>query len=161
MTKIRTQVPGPIRCELIFGDPRYIRHIGIWSFFSTVVADWCDAPDGFVHDKESVPVVSGSNRESGTAHDLASRYDFVTREKKISPTKLQAARIYLELQRYFDDMERRRWKYSTWRDWLADQPDRILDFLKRGGKTAIVIVVPGYFHRHSVSATYKEIRSDL
>ncbi len=160
MDTAQTQISGPIRCELILGDPRYVRNIGTWSFYSVVMGDWCDAPDGFVHDTESVPVVKGSNREAGAGHDLACRSDFKTREKQLTPTKLQAARIYLELQRFFDAFERRRWKSSTWQHWLIDQPNRFWDFIKRGGKSAFVSVFPGYFHRYKVSATYDEMMED-
>jgi len=157
MDKKLTQISGPIRCEFILGDPRYVRNIEKWSFYSTVVDDWCDAPSEFVHDTESVPIVTGSNREAGTGHDLTCRSDFITREKKISPTKLQSARIYLELQRHFDRLERKQWKSSKWQDWALDQPNRLWDLFKRGGKTAIVIVVPGYFHKHKVMATFEEM----
>jgi hypothetical protein len=159
MAKKLTQVLGSIKCELIFGDPRYIRHIAPWSFYSTVVDDWCDAPTGFVNDTESVPFVRGSNRESGAGHDLTCRTNFVTREKKISPTKLQSARIYLELQKYFDAMERKRWDNSTWKVWAKDQPNRFLDFVTRYGKAGFVAVCPDfvYWHKYTVEATYEEM----
>ncbi len=140
-----TKVSGPIRCELIEGDSRYIRHTEPWSFYSDVLGDWCDAPTGFVNDTESVPVVRGTNREAGAGHDLLCRSDFMTREKKISPTKWQAARVFLELQEFYDEKESGNWFNRTW------------DWIRRTGKTGVVIVAWGYWHKFKVSATYEEI----
>lgn len=150
-----TQVSGPIRCEFIPYDNRYVKNTEAWSFYSTVVRDWCDAPAGFVHDTESVPIIRGTNREAGAGHDLVCRYDFVTRQKGLSPTKLQAARIYLELQRYFDGIRR---DSGLRQDRLRECLSRGGERIKRGVKTAIVIVAPGYWRRHKVAATYEELR---
>lgn len=151
MTEARkTQVSGPIRCELIEGDPRYIRHTEPWSFFSVIVDDWCDAPAGFVNDTESIPLFRGSDREAGAGHDLVCRSDFQTREKKITPTKAQAADIFYELQDFYDEKETGNFFNRSW-DWICRQV-----------KTAMVAYVPSficdYWHKFKVNATYEEIK---
>ncbi len=144
-----TQVSGPIRCELIEGDPRYIRHTEPWSFYSDVLGDWCDAPTGFVNDTESVPLFRGSNREAGAGHDLLCRSDFTTRDKKIALSKWQAAKVFDELQAFYDEKESGNWLNRSW-DWFA-----------RGFKTGVVAFVPpficDYWHKFKVNATYEEI----
>jgi hypothetical protein len=142
-----TQVSGSIKCELIEGDPRYIRHTGPWSFYSDVLDDWCDAPAGFVNDTESVPLFRGSNREAGVGHDLVCRSDFKTREKGITPTKYQAAQVFWEIQDYYDEKESGNWLNRSW------------DWIKRYVKTGVVVVAWGYWHKFKVTATYEEIKA--
>lgn len=144
-TPKRTTVSGPIRCELIEGDPRYIRHTEPWSFYSMILGDWCDAPTGFVNDTESVPVIRGSNREAGAGHDLVCRSDFETREKNIRPTKWQAAKVFEELQDYYDEQESGNWLNRGW-DWIC-----------RKVKTGVVVMAWGYWRRFNVLATYEEM----
>lgn len=136
---------GPIRCELIEGDPRYIRHTEPWSFYSEVLGDWCDAPAGFVNDTESVPIVRGSNREAGAGHDLLCRVDFKTRDKGITPTKWQAAKVYFEIQDFYDEKESGNWL------------NRAGNWISRKVKTGVVIVWLGYWHKFNVLASYEEM----
>ena len=140
-----TQVSGSIKCELIEGDPRYIRHLEPWSFFSDVLNDWCDAPTLFVNDTESVPIIRGTNREAGAGHDLVCRSNFKTRKKGIVPTKTQAARVFLELQEFYDQKESGNIFNRGW------------DWIRRYFKTGIVMAAWGYWHQYKVMATYEEM----
>ena len=58
---------------------------------------------------------------------------------------MTAAKVYLEFQGYFDEMESGNWINRFW-DWIS-----------RGVKTAVVWIAPGYFHKFPVKASYEEI----
>jgi len=139
-----TQVKGSVKTEFILGDPRYNRLTEDWEFYSDILGCWNKAPKGFVNDAESVPLFKGTNIEAGIAHDLVCRTNFKTADGK-PITKWIAAKVYLELQYYFDHME------------SGNVFNRVWDWVSRGVKTSVVIVWPGYWHKFNIEATYEEI----
>lgn len=97
-------------------------------------------PIGFIYDEESIPVVRGTNRRGGTIHDFLCRVD-----SDPIVTKAIAAECYLEIMSYtYEIVDRGYWQHFK-------------DFTKRWTKWAVVYVAPGYFHKHKVMATGKEI----
>ena len=86
-------------------------------------------PKGFIHDYESVPLIKGTSKSGGVVHDYLCRIDSVP-----VVTKKVAADVYLEIMKYRCN--------SWWRRWL---------------KYGVVRVWPGYFHKHTVEATYEEM----
>lgn len=139
MTKTR----GNIMEELISGDYQYVRIIGgNFGFYSDILCCWTDMPNGFVCDKESVPLLKGTNPEAGFIHDLVCRKNFLPKV-----TMTQATRIYLEFQRFYDMQESGNW------------PNRLWDWFRRGFKTSVVWLYPNflYFQKFDIMATYEEI----
>lgn len=97
-------------------------------------------PAGFVFDLESVPIVRGSNKRAGTAHDYLCRIDSIP-----IVTKAQAAAVYLEMMAYtYGIVDRSSWQHFK-------------DFTLRWAKYGVVYVAPGYFHKHKVMASSEEI----
>ncbi|KQC03135.1 MAG: hypothetical protein APR55_07055 [Methanolinea sp. SDB] len=139
-----TRIIGDLITEHI-DDTKYVRLTQPIRFVSRVLyeeglPDEFEVSAGFIMDFESVPIVKGTSKRGGTAHDYLSRSDSVP-----LVTKAIAAAVYLEIMAYRDGLMdggvfRRfdRW----WRRWL---------------KYGVVRVAPGYFHRHRVMATYEEI----
>lgn len=134
-----TDTINSIKVEIIPGDYRYVRVLKNWKFYSDVLGRWCRIPAGFVFDLESVPLLKGTNPEAGAVHDYVCRID-----SDPVCTKTQAARIYLEFQRYYDNKE-------------SGAINRAWDGVRRLVKTAVVWVAPFYFHKFKVLATYEEI----
>ena len=135
---MRTEVKGSIKIERIPGT-QYVRLFEDFHFFSVILARWCCIPKGFVYDEESIPVVRGSNPEAGAIHDYLSRRNSVPVVGKDT-----AAAVYEEFQIYYDDMEKGFF-------------NRLWDWIRRLIKTDAVELTPGYFHRHSVTATYEDL----
>lgn len=136
MTKILT----PLVNEDI--DSCFARLYAPFAIWSDVLGCKVEAPAGFVHDYESVPVIKGTSRRGGVIHDYLSRKDSVP-----VVTKKQAADVYLEIM--------------ACRDGLSDKGGAlgaINLFARRWFKYGVVLVWPGYFHKHSVAATYEEMR---
>lgn len=125
--------------EYFPGDPCRCVLIKPLKAHSDVLGMDVEAPVGFVNDLESVPIVKGTNNESGVWHDYFSRYDSIP-----VVDKLTCARIYLEFQKYYD-LQERGILNMAW------------DFIRRWVKTGVVVLAPRYFHRLSVMATYEEI----
>lgn len=138
-----TQVVGTLCVEYFFGDPNRVRFLQPLRGYSDTIKAWFEIPVGFICDLESVPVVKGSNNESGAIHDYFSRYDSCP-----VVDKLTCAKIYYEFQRYFDYQE-------------GGLVNGVWDCLRRVVKTSVVMVWPGYFHRISVNATYEEVTGML
>ena len=82
---------------------------------------------------------------AGVGHALVCRTNFKTRNKGITPTKWQAAKVYDELQAYYDEKE------------TGNVLNRSGDWFKRLFKTGVVAVWMGYYHKHNVEATYEEM----
>lgn len=146
-----TTVIGSIKFERIPGDPRFVRLLEDFWFYSTLLKRWCCIPEGFVCDEESVPLLKGTNPEAGTIHDYLCRTDS---DPVVS--KVTAAQVYLEFQTYYDklEVERARWK------WLAELKrivNESCDVARRRLKRNVVVVYGGYFHLHKVGATYEEV----
>jgi len=139
-----TRILGPLLTENI-DDTKYVRLIAPFRFVSDVLykeglADEVTVPAGFVMDFESVPVIRGTSKRAGTAHDYLCRLDSVP-----VVTKDIAARVYLEIMTYRDGLLE---------DSLMGKFDR---WWRRWVKYAAVRVAPGYFHKHKVLATYEEM----
>jgi hypothetical protein len=100
-----------------------------------------EVPAGFVYDFESVPIVRGTNKRGGTAHDYLCRID-----SDPLVTKSQAAAVYFEIMHYCYDIDAQR---NNW--------TKLIDWTKRWTKWAVVRVAWGYFHKFKVMATSKEI----
>ena len=146
-----TTVLGSIKIERVPGDPRYVILIEDFWFYSTILKRWCCIPHSFVYDEESVPIIKGSNPESGAIHDYLCRTD-----SEPVVDKLTAAQVYLEFQGYYDALEisRARW---PWLAKIKQAVNRSADVIRRRLKRDAVVVFMGYFHKHTVLATYAEI----
>ena len=136
-----TEVRDSIKIEIIPGDYRYVRLLEDFHFYSDILGRWCCIPKGFVFDLESIPLIRGTNPEAGAGHDYLCRKDSDPVVDKIT-----AAKVYLELQDYFDMKE------------TGNIFNRAWDWIRRGVKIGFVAVWPGYFHKFPVMATYEEIR---
>ena len=138
----QTFVPRSIRIERILGDPKHVRLLENFWFYSACLGRWCCIEKGFVYDEESVPILSGTNPEAGAIHDYFSRSNSIP-----VVDKKTAARIYEEFQAYYDEMESGNWLNRAW------------DWIRRKFKAGFVYVtpVPNYFHKYTVEATYEEI----
>jgi hypothetical protein len=98
-------------------------------------------PAGFVQDFESIPIVRGRNKRGGTVHDYLSRID-----SDPVVTQREAAAAYFEINEYCDAIDHTR-----------NIPIQIADWARRWAKWSVVAVWPGFFHKHLVAATPKEI----
>ncbi len=128
------------KIEFIPENQRFVRLLDDFDFYSDVLGCWSKAPVGFVCDLESVPLIRGTNPEAGIIHDLVCRSDF-----KPEIGKIDAGKIYLEAQGYYDQKE------------SGNVFNRLWDWFRRGFKTSVVWVAPGYWHKFPVMATYEEL----
>lgn len=110
---------------------RYSKIHEPFKFFSDVLKQVVEVPPGFVHDYESVPLVKGTSKRGGVAHDYFCRTDSVP-----VVTKKVAADVYLEVMKFSGT--------SWWRRWA---------------KYWVVRGAVGYFHKHKVLTTYGEMAS--
>jgi hypothetical protein len=129
---------GVPQLEVIAGTC-YKRLIADYRMYSTTVEKWFLIPKGFVYDEESTPW-RGENPIAGLVHDFVSR-------KGVLDSKILAARVYLEFQRYEDSLRDRPWYTRAW------------DSVWRGLKAATVAIVPSfvYWHKYSINATAEEM----
>jgi len=139
-----TQIFTPLITENIDNE-RFVRLTAPFIFESDELKKFglqsrVEVPVAFVQDFESVPLVRGSNKRGGTAHDYLCRKDSVP-----VVTKSQAAAVYLEIMAYTYAISDRSW----WQ--------RFKDFNIRWFKWGVVRVAPDYFHKHKVMATCEEI----
>jgi hypothetical protein len=137
----QTQVLGNIVIERLHGGS-FVRLQRLFLFYSTILGRWSCIPVGFVYDEESVPLLKGTNPESGAIHDYLCRVD-----SDPCVTKDVAAQVYYEFQAYYDNLDRG-WFMRTW------------NLIKRKLKTKVVEMAPGYFHKYRVNATYEELLED-
>jgi hypothetical protein len=121
-------------------DERYSRLKEPFGAYLETLKERVEAPAGFVHDYESVPVVKGTSKRGGVIHDYLSRSDSVP-----VVTKAQAAAAYFEIMESRDALEGRPW-YRRLEFWA-----------RRWIKWGVVRVAWGYFHKFRVAATYEEI----
>ena len=150
-----TQILTPLLTDNI-DDCRYVRLIQPFRFQSDVLAKYglksiVEAPIGFVQDFESVPIVKGTSKRAGTAHDYLCRID-----SDPIVTKAIAAEVYREILNYCHTheinphtglyVEKGRSVYEATDNWFREW-----------GKWGVVYVWPGYFHKYKVLATYEEI----
>lgn len=139
---IETAILSPLVTEQIIGsDGRFVMLHQPFIFQSQVLYRnglkyICGADAGFVYDLESIPWFRGSSPVGGTAHDILCRID-----SDPQVTKYIAAKVYLELACYEYGING------------GTYPERFKAWAKYG----VVVVWPGYFHRHKMNATYKEM----
>ncbi len=134
-----TQILTPLITEDI-DNCKYVRLVSPFSLYSDTLNCKITIPAGFVYDYESVPVIRGSNKRGGTAHDYLCRID-----SEPIVTKSQAAAVYLEVMNHCYSLEER------------NILDKVTDKLKAWIKYGVVYVAPCYFHKYKVLATYEEI----
>lgn len=99
-----------------------------------------EIPKGFVHDYESVPFFKGTSKTGGVVHDYLCRSD-----SKPLVTKKIAADCYFEVMESSDRVK------------AANNFQLITFWFRRWVKYSVVLVFPGYFHKHKVMATYEEM----
>jgi len=110
-------------------DHKHSRLTAPWGFHSKVLGCYVKIERGFVYDHESIPLFKGTSKRGGLVHDYLCRTDSDPIVKK-----KQAADVYLEIMAIQGN--------SAWR---------------RYGKYWVVRIWRGYFHKHTVLATYEEI----
>ncbi len=147
-----TCVFSPYIIERINGDSRYVRMVKDFAFYSDILGRGCCLPEGFIHDEESVPIIEGTNPIPGAIHDYFSRKD-----SDPIVTKEEAAAIYMEFQRYYDNLETITKTEKSWWSGVKEGINEGWDWIRRIVKTEVVEESHGYFHKHKVSASYKEL----
>jgi hypothetical protein len=135
-----TKIYSPLITEDV-DNCRFVRIVSPFVFWSEVLQCLVVVPSGFVYDYESVPLVRGTNKRGGTAHDYLCRKD-----SRPVVDKATAAAVYREIMDHCYALEER----GIWA--------RVRDWSRSWLKWAVVRVAPGYFHKFKVSATYEEIK---
>ena len=123
-------------------DSRFARLHKPFAIWSDVLGCKVKAPEGFIHDYESVPVIKGTSKRGGVIHDYLCRID-----SEPVVTKKQAADVYLEVMVCRDGLPNRETTLGA-----------ASLFIRRWIKYGVVRVWPGYFHKNRVNATYEELR---
>lgn len=130
----------PLKNEDI-DDSTFSRLLEPFRFQSDVLGCIVEAPTGFVHDYESVPLIKATSKRGGVIHDYLCRSDSVP-----VVTKKQAADVYFEVMecKAAEECKTVFQKFNMWwRRWV---------------KWAVVLIAPvDYFHKHRVMATYEEM----
>jgi len=136
--KLQTIVYNMPQIEVCPGT-RLKKLINRFKAFSVVLNKIIDIEPPFYYDEESTPW-RGENPIAGLVHDWVCR-------KGILDSKILAARVYLEFQRYEDNLISRPWYTKSW------------DCVWRGIKAGFVAVCPGfvYWHKFGVDATFEEM----
>lgn len=99
-----------------------------------------EIPVGFCHDYESIPLFRGTSKTGGVVHDYLCRIDCHPRV-----TKKIAADCYFEVMESSD------------RTKATGNLQLVRFWFRRWAKYSVVLVAPGYFHKHRVMATYEEM----
>ena len=137
--------------EYFCGDPKRCRLVKPLRAYCDTLGRDIEAPIGFINDMESTSIIKGTNNESGVWHDYFGRSDS---DPVVS--KWIDSRIYFEFQKYYDFLERARWKNGK-KEFIKDLPNRGWDFMRRWFKSGVVLVAPRWYHRFKVMASYEEI----
>ena len=124
--------------------PRYIELLDPLGFYSEILGTELWVPKCFVCDKESTPIIEGLSVRGGIFHDYLSRKD----SKPIVPKSI-AALVYMEVMTIRDD------QIAEFMNWSSCE--RRVQALRRKIKVSVACVWPGYFHKHSVNATLKQL----
>lgn len=103
-----------------------------------------EVPTGFVHNYESVPFFKGTSKSGGVGHDYLCRSDC----KPEGVTKKIAADVYFEIMETSDQRK------------ATGNLQLIRFWFRRWLKYSVVLVAPGYFHKHKVNATYEEMSGE-
>jgi hypothetical protein len=141
-----TKILSPLITEDI-DNCRYVRIVEPFGFESDVLKKHgfyprVYIPVGFVMDYESVPVVRGTNKRGGAAHDYLCRIDSIP-----VVSKAVSAEVYREIMKHCYTLTDRSWR------------QKVRDCLRAWIKWAVVRVAWGYWHKHKVSASYEEMRA--
>lgn len=133
---------------------KYVRLVEDFRFVSGVLAFMgldpnVSVPKGFVLDYESVPIIKGSNKRGGVAHDYLCRKD-----SNPVVSKFIAALVYLEIMIYAyrhdeETLEEKGIERNVLHYW---------NVFRACFKCAVVVMAWGYFHKYKVNATLEEIR---
>jgi len=99
-----------------------------------------EIPRNFVHDYESVPMFKGTSKTGGVIHDYLCRID-----SDPIVTKKIAADCYFEIMEGSDKLK------------AAGNMQLFRFWFRRWAKYSVVVVWPGYWHKHRVNATYEEM----
>ena len=118
-------------------DNRFVRLYIPFRYYSALLKRVVHIPTGFICDFESVPVIKATCKRGGVIHDYFCRTDSVP-----VVSKAMAADLYLEAQALRDASSG-----GGWAKWIH-----------RHFKSRVVRGVPGYFHKHPVSAGIEEIK---
>jgi len=139
--KLETIVYDIPQLEVIPGT-QYKKLINQVRAYSVVLDKLIDIIPPFIYDEESTPW-RGENPISGLIHDWVCRIG-------VLDSKILAARVYLEFQRYEDNLITRPWYTKAW------------DCLWRGLKAGFVGICPDfvYWHKFDVDATYAEMSGE-
>lgn len=140
----RTYLKTALVTESIAGSDKYVRLVEPFIFYSSVLRREVIVPKNMIFDLESIPLLRGTCPEAGCAHDYLCRKD-----SNPTVTKRVAAQVYFELMDHIyslDDTKK-----------ISGLLDKIGDGFKKWAKWAAVYLAPGYFHKHSVFASYREI----
>ena len=125
--------------ESLIGS-RFVKLYKPFRFYSKILNQEIEIPQGFICDYESVPMFKASSKRGGVGHDYLCRKDSVP----VVP-KQKAASVYLELQACRDRALNEGWFKRCWR------------CIKRNAKTLVVRMAPGYFHKLKVLASLDEV----
>lgn len=149
-----TEAYNNLCVEYFPGDPCRCKLTSPLKAYCDTLGRDIEVPTGFVNDLESVPIVKGTNNESGVWHDYFSRLD-----SDPVVDKTTCAKIYLEFQRYYDALEVREYPDTLWGR-IRRESNRVWDQARRAVKASFVWSWPGYFHKHKVMASYEEMSGE-
>ncbi len=140
----RTYLESTLVTESIAGSDKYVRLKEPFIFYSCVLKRKVVVPRNMIFDLESVPLLRGTCPEAGCAHDYLCRKD-----SDPVVTKRVAAQVYFEILDHIYSIDNKKS--------LRGMPDKVWDGLRKWVKWCAVIVAPGYFHKYSVFASYREL----
>lgn len=129
-------------------DGTFSRNVEIFKYYCAILKQEINIPKDFVNDYESVPIFRSTAKKPGVIHDYFSCFDSVP-----IVSKMVAAKIYLEALRLKDEMTLKTKTFGSIKKGLF----KTRKLLKRMIKFHVVLAWPGYFHRRSVKATYKQL----
>lgn len=124
--------------------PRYIELLDPLGFYSEILGMELWVPECFVCDKESTPIIEGLSMRGGIFHDYLSRKDSTP-----IVSKSVAASVYMEVMIVRDA------QIAEFMEW--SKRHRAAQAIRRNVKVSVVRVWPGYFHKHLVNATLKQL----
>ncbi len=145
-TKRQPEFLTSLITEELLGS-KYARLRFPFVYYSRCLGRKLIVPTGFICDYESVPLLKASSKRAGVLHDYVCRTD-----SDPVLTKALAAELYNEAQALRDKL------FYDARPYLRfNRARRFFRAILRGVKTSTVRIVPGYFHKHAVTATLEEI----
>lgn len=124
-------------------DGKFVELNSSFCFYSKLLDQFIWVPKGFITDLESVPIFRSTSKRAGVIHDALCRIGV-----KPSVTKRMAAKVYLEAMTARDQTY---YQNSSWffKSWL---------WFYRHFKSFVVRYAWGYWKKHRIDATYKEMK---